>query len=187
MAQIKVQVEIDKSKYTNGFAEIKNDLRQLEANPVKIKIEATGADKASKSVIALARAEAEATKEARKLAQEIRKSAQDENTLLRAREKTIQQQERTAQLYNKFKAEQQVTARASQDLAMAQERTKQTANQAAAAQTRLQTAIADQGAAAQKTTTYNEGLVESFIRPCPFGQGEFVKDGEGLKSRKGEI
>ena len=171
MAELRVKVLVDRNAYDKSISDIESAKKRIEANPIQIKVEAAGIDQVTKNMISLANAQAKkAAADAKAIAAERQmvvakeRTLQIEKQLLATREKTTQQQEKTAQSYNKFKAEQQVTARATQDLAMAQEKTAQSANRASAAHDKLQTAILNQGNAAQKTTAYNYGLVESFIR-----------------------
>lgn len=134
---------------------LNSKLNNLTKETIKIKVEAVGVDNVTKSAIQLAnaqarlaKAEADAAKEAeKKAAADARAKTATENRI--AAEKRLQtqiernksidkelelQQERTSQSANKAAAEIAKTGRANQDLAMQQERSKQSSTQLAIAQ-----------------------------------------------------
>lgn len=154
MAKLQFTIEAN-DLASSKIDSINSKLNNLTKEPIKIKVEAVGVDSVTKSAIQLAnaqarlaKAEADAAKEAeKKAAADARAKTATENRI--AAEKRLQtqiernkaidkelqlQQERTSQSANKAAAEIAKTGRANQDLAMQQERSKQTSTQLAIAQ-----------------------------------------------------
>lgn len=64
MAELRVRVITDRSQFDSDIQNIEKLIDRLENKPLQIKVEATGVDKVSNSVIRLARAQADAAKAA---------------------------------------------------------------------------------------------------------------------------
>lgn len=154
MAELKVQVVIDRSKFDKGISSLEADIKKLESRKISIQIETGELGKLSKSVLAVAKAQAQAEAAAQKAAAArsmetaaALKAAEAETRLAIAKERSKQV---TAQSEAAIVRE----SYAVEHLAIEKEKTAQTSNRLAAAQERTRNALkktSEQATVADKT------------------------------------
>lgn len=173
MAELKVQVLVDRAGADSAISDLQSKLNSLSQNPVKLTFKVEGLDNVSKQSIQLANAQAKAAKAAATATREAEKAAAAasratasnnhatvaterrltaEKNLQRQieRNKTIEQElaiqrSREQQSANNTASQIAKTGRAHQELAMQQEKTAQSANKLAAAQAKADAAVSKSG------------------------------------------
>lgn len=156
MARVILNIEGDARKAYKTIADLQTYADKLP--PIKLKIEATGVDKATKGAIELAKAQAKAAAEARKLAQEQTKlekiEKQEAITSNQARTASLQygkQAEATRTQEARRRAEVEAQTRALNQQAVQEERTRTEAQRTATQVEKTRTAEVNRATATERT------------------------------------